>query len=165
MDLQDLQTDPRAAVPRCEDQGEFEAGNAAAKQNNERRKLRLEDFWCYLEGESAFIFIPTGKIWPGTSVDKCVPPVDIGAEKPVRASTWISTYRHVEQMTWAPGLPQFAFDLFLKLRFAHAIDPEEEEHVGSDPRARASPPVQSASPSPASSQSSFSGMPSMSMRW
>ncbi len=59
-----------------------------------------------------FIFTPTRDLWPVVSVDARVPPVntgeidDSGKPKMIKASQWIRQNRPVEQMTWAPGMPQ-----------------------------------------------------------
>ena len=62
-------------------------------------KLRLEDFYAYML-EHKYIFIPTGQIWPASSVNARLP--DVGK---IKASTWLDQNRAVEQMTWAPGEP------------------------------------------------------------
>jgi hypothetical protein len=80
---------------------------AAAKETEaaQLRALRVEDFWCYVEMPNSYIFIPTGKIWPAKSVDYRVPPVCNGKVS-TKASEWLAVHRPVEQMTWAPGLPE-----------------------------------------------------------
>lgn len=40
------------------------------------------------------------------SINSRIPPIDVGAKKPVKASEWLDQHRAVEQMTWAPGLPE-----------------------------------------------------------
>ena len=66
--------------------------------------VRLVDFYAYLPAHN-YIFVPTREPWPGSSVDMAVPPVDIGKEKPMRASAWLDINRAVVQMTWGPSEP------------------------------------------------------------
>ena len=75
-----------------------------ARQKKERetqRRLRLngaslDDFYCYLP-TNAFIYTPTGDMWPPTSISGRF---GKGAVKRLQVS------RAVEQATWAPGFPQ-----------------------------------------------------------
>ena len=66
--------------------------------------VRLVDFYAYLPAHN-YIFAPTREPWPGSSVDMAVPPVDIGKEKPMRASAWLDINRAAVQMTWVPSEP------------------------------------------------------------
>jgi hypothetical protein len=67
--------------------------------------VRMEDFYAYMPAHS-YLFVPTGEMWPATSVDARVPPVLVrGRAKPLPASRWLDSNRAVEQMTWAPGEP------------------------------------------------------------
>ena len=66
--------------------------------------ITIEDFYAYLP-QHCYLFVPTRELWPASSVDTMIPPVDVGEEKPVRASRWLDSNRAVVQMTWAPGLP------------------------------------------------------------
>lgn len=66
--------------------------------------VTADDFYAYMPMHS-YIFTPTRELWPASSVNSRVPPIDVGAAKPIKASTWLDEYRHVEQMTWAPGEP------------------------------------------------------------
>jgi hypothetical protein len=67
------------------------------------------------------IYKPTGEMWPSSSVNARVPPqfetdakgnpvLEEGKQKWIPASAWLQRHRAVEQMTWAPGLPQIILD-------------------------------------------------------
>jgi hypothetical protein len=53
----------------------------------------------------AYIFAPTGELWPAASVNARIPPITVG-DKPVTATAWLDHNKPVEQMTWAPSEPQ-----------------------------------------------------------
>jgi hypothetical protein len=70
-----------------------------------------------------YIFRPNGAFWPGKSVNNRLPPMRIMAKKRdpktgevteaedfVAASVWLDAHQPVEQITWAPGLPQLIRD-------------------------------------------------------
>ena len=61
--------------------------------------LHPEDFYAYML-EHKYIFLPTGQIWPASSVNARLPG---GGD--IKPSTWLDRNRAVEQMTWAPGEP------------------------------------------------------------
>jgi len=83
----------------------FEAiGETSEELKRSRGGCELEDFVAYMPAGS-FMFMPTRELWPASSVNARVPPVDVGADKPIPASRWLATRRAVEQMTWAPGKP------------------------------------------------------------
>ena len=76
--------------------------------------VTIDDLRAYMP-TAAFIFMPSGEMWPGKSVNARVPPVNVGTGadgKPIMlaASTWLARERPVEQMTWAPGEPQLIRD-------------------------------------------------------
>ncbi|MGH8228268.1 MAG: primase-helicase family protein [Steroidobacteraceae bacterium] len=66
--------------------------------------IALEDFYAYMPAHS-YIYTPTREPWPAPSVNARIPPIDIGAKKPISASEWLDRVRPVEQMTWCPGMP------------------------------------------------------------
>lgn len=73
------------------------------------KHTRLKEFRAYMPTHE-FVYVPTREMWPAVSVNDQVPPIEVGVgedEKPIliAASTWLAHYRHVEQMTWAPGEP------------------------------------------------------------
>jgi DNA polymerase III delta prime subunit len=79
--------------------------------------LALSDFVAFMTTHE-FIFKPTGDLWPASSVDARVPPIEVvdrdgnpvlgltGTPKLELASEWLSGHAPVEQMVWAPGEPQ-----------------------------------------------------------
>jgi hypothetical protein len=71
--------------------------------------VTLDDFFAYMI-EHKYIFAPTGDIWPGSSVNARIAPIQVGVDdkgEPVfiSASAWLDRTKPVEQMTWAPGEP------------------------------------------------------------
>lgn len=76
--------------------------------------VTLTDFHAYMPMHS-YIFIPTRALWPASSVNARIPPIKVGAGEDdwIKASTWIDQNRPVEQMTWAPGLPEIIEDRLL----------------------------------------------------
>lgn len=89
--------------------GAHEETASAAAAPDVTTAVTAEDFWAYMPMH-AYIFVPSCEVWPAASVNARVPPVDIGAEKPLKASVWLDSNRHVEQMTWAPGEPPIVAD-------------------------------------------------------
>src|SRR5687768_5459209 len=63
-----------------------------------------DDFQAYMPMH-AYIYTPTGELWPASSVNARLGLVDAGIGKPMPASTWLDQDKLVEQMTWAPGSP------------------------------------------------------------
>jgi len=78
-----------------------------------RMGAALDDFYAYMPTHN-YIFMPTREPWPARSVDARLRPVSLlGPDrKPtkVRPSAWLDRNRPVEQMTWAPGLPELITD-------------------------------------------------------
>jgi hypothetical protein len=74
------------------------------KLNGKRAKtagVSLNDFQAYMPMH-AYIFEPTGELWPASSVNSHFPQSK-GSRK---ASRWLDQNKPVEQMTWAPGEPK-----------------------------------------------------------
>jgi hypothetical protein len=71
--------------------------------------LRLDDFRAYMPMHS-YIFIPSRELWPASSVNSRLPPVEIPNAKPIPATAWLDEHHPVEQMTWAPGMPMLIRD-------------------------------------------------------
>ena len=99
-----VELDPAAA------RGPYKPANSAVQVDAVTGEVRLDDFVAYMPEKAKYVCLPTGDLWPGTSVDAAVPPVDEGGEKPTPASKWLSRNRRVEQMTWRPGEPQLIRD-------------------------------------------------------
>jgi hypothetical protein len=81
----------------------------AAAQAADQEAVQLEDFWAYMPAHR-YIFAPTREMWPAASVNARIPPVDIGGDDPVKASTWIDWNQPVEQVSWYPGQPMLIRD-------------------------------------------------------
>jgi hypothetical protein len=81
-----------------------EEAAAAANGKAQQKNLSLEDFFCYMAMSNSYIFTPTREIWPASSVNARIPPIQVGKEE-IRPSAWLAQNRPVEQITWAPGLP------------------------------------------------------------
>jgi hypothetical protein len=72
------------------------------------------DFQAFMPGH-AYIFVPTGELWAGSSVNSRIPPIEDGVDKEgkpkfLSASAWLDRNRPVEQMTWVPGQPKVIRD-------------------------------------------------------
>jgi hypothetical protein len=79
--------------------------------------VTLKDFYTFLPKGDRYIFIPTGDLWPGSSVDVRLPPVPLfevdgspilnkdNKQIVLAPSEWLAQNRRVDQMTWAPGEP------------------------------------------------------------
>ena len=77
-------------------------------------QIALWDFRAYLPHHN-YMYLPTRELWPAASVNACVPPVKIGTKTDgnpimIKASGFLDRNCHIEQMTWAPGLPMFIED-------------------------------------------------------
>ena len=74
----------------------------------------LNDFWAYMPQHN-YIFVPTGELWPGASVNSRILPISVGTNEkgePIKipASVWLDQRKPVEQMTWSPGEPTLIHD-------------------------------------------------------
>ncbi|WP_051697510.1 bifunctional DNA primase/polymerase [Erythrobacter litoralis] len=79
--------------------------------------VSLDSFRAFMPMHS-YIFAPTGEMWPATSVNSRIQPIPLanrngepildkdGKPRTQKANAWLDENRPVEQMTWAPGLPQ-----------------------------------------------------------
>ena len=79
--------------------------------------VSLDDFYAYMPMH-AYIFSPSGELWPASSVDLRFPLQPLvypdgsplrkqdGRRKTIKASRWLDRNKAVEQMTWAPGEPK-----------------------------------------------------------
>jgi hypothetical protein len=79
--------------------------------------VSLDDFVAYMPTH-AYIFVPTRDMWPAKSVNARIKPIPVldaadnpvldedGKPKKTPASTWLDRNKPVEQMTWAPGMPE-----------------------------------------------------------
>jgi hypothetical protein len=76
--------------------------------------VTIDDLFSYMPMHR-YIFAPTGDMWPASSVNARIGPIEVGTDekgnpKYKSASAWLDENRHVEQMTWAPGLPMLIRD-------------------------------------------------------
>src|SRR5262249_13804447 len=65
-----------------------------------------------------FIYMPTRGHWSKEMVDPILPPVPLNYKRngkwvTVKPSVWLKRFRRVEQVTWAPGLPEILEDQFI----------------------------------------------------
>jgi hypothetical protein len=100
--------------------GQRRTGNGGTQAVGTEGVSRL-DFHAYMV-EHAYIYAPTGDLWPAVSVNARVPPIafvdkdgnpvldEDGNQKKMAASTWLDRNRPVEQMTWIPGEPMLVRD-------------------------------------------------------
>jgi phage/plasmid primase-like uncharacterized protein len=87
----------------------------------EQEGVNLTDFNALMTAH-AYIFTPTGDLWPTESVNSRLPPLALvdqhgnpvvdedGKRKTIKASAWLDQNRPVEQMTWCPGHPKLIHD-------------------------------------------------------
>ena len=76
--------------------------------------VERSDFQAFMPGH-AYIFVPSGELWPASSVNSRIPTIADGVDKDgkpkfLSASALLDRNRPVEQMTWAPGLPKVIRD-------------------------------------------------------
>jgi uncharacterized protein DUF5906 len=88
------------------------AGTPGASDGNETLPstgVSLEDFFAYMPQHS-YVYIPTRTLWPAASVNSRIRPIPVGPDEEIAASTWLDQNRPIEQMSWAPGLPEVVED-------------------------------------------------------
>ena len=104
---------PRERQPLAFEQIPIEAYGDEPRVNGhahaDERPVTAADFWAYMPAH-AYIYVPTRELWPAASINSRIPPIDVGAEKPIKPSNWLDQNRAVEQMTWAPGMPMVIKD-------------------------------------------------------
>jgi hypothetical protein len=76
--------------------------------------VSLEDFYGYMPQHN-YMYAPSRELWPASSVNALIKPIQVGIDENgepvfISASRWIDQNRHIEQMTWAPGLPMIIED-------------------------------------------------------
>jgi hypothetical protein len=87
---------------------------------SDRDSVSLEDFIAYMPSHS-YVYVPSREMWPAISVNAQIPPVPLldahgnpmcedGKPILMKANAWLDQNQHVEQMTWAPGLPMLIRD-------------------------------------------------------
>ena len=102
--------------------GERELRRIYRKARGRNPGVRLEHFVAYMQSKG-YIYLPAGDFWPAERVNSRLPPVPqidsqgqpvinekTGQQETISPSKWLSRHAPVEQITWAPGLPQFILD-------------------------------------------------------
>jgi integrase len=51
----------------------------------------------------AYLHVPTGELWPASSVNAKPPPMKVGGDRYIKASAWLDEHRAVMQIVWTPG--------------------------------------------------------------
>lgn len=86
-----------------------------------RSGVSLNDFRAYMPSHQ-YIFMPSGELWPSSSVNSRLPAMPLldedgarvidekGKAKSITAAIWLDQNRPVEQLTWAPGEGQVVED-------------------------------------------------------
>jgi hypothetical protein len=86
--------------------------------------VSLADFHAFMPMHN-YIFTPTRALWPAGSVNSRIPPIPLtdpdgkpvldkdGKPVTLTAAQWLDRFQPVEQMTWAPGLPEIIEDRLL----------------------------------------------------
>jgi hypothetical protein len=83
--------------------------------------ISLNDFRAYMPMHN-YIYVPTRALWPAASVNSRLPAIKLtnakgeptldgnGKQVTLSPAGWLDKHRPVEQMTWAPGLPEVIED-------------------------------------------------------
>ncbi len=83
--------------------------------------VSIGNFYALMTSHT-YIWVPTREMWPAASVNARIRPIPLlnadgspkldDKQKPVTmaATAWLDRHRPVEQMTWAPGLPELIED-------------------------------------------------------
>jgi hypothetical protein len=85
-------------------------GEDAGARDHGPTGVSIDDFLAYMPQRSSYFFTPSRELWPGTSVDARLPPIDGPNGKPIKPSAWLAAHAAVEQTTWAPGEPMLIKD-------------------------------------------------------
>src|SRR6516165_2103001 len=80
--------------------------------------IGLDDFYAVPESHQ-FIYMPTRAHWPKESVDSILPTIQMpykrnGKFVKLKSSVWLKQFRRVEQITWAPELPEIIADKLVR---------------------------------------------------
>jgi hypothetical protein len=63
------------------------------------------DFYSHLPSHK-YLHVPTGELWPASSVNAKLPPMKVGGDRYIKASAWLDEHRAVMQIVWMPGEQQ-----------------------------------------------------------
>lgn len=92
-------------------------GSLAVMAPEDAKGVSVDDFHAHMPTHQ-YIFMPTREPWPASSVNSRIKPIPLlgkdgkpeldkdGEEIWMPASAWLDGNKPVEQMTWAPGLPE-----------------------------------------------------------
>lgn len=95
---------------------------SAQRKFVEEHPITLDDFVSVM-ATGDYLFTPTRELWPGKSVNACIPPIPrkkkdgslVLAKKSKQpildpATRWLDQHQRVEQISWAPGMPEIIRD-------------------------------------------------------
>lgn len=98
-----------------------EPGAKFSASRSSAEAVTLDDFYAHMPTHR-YLYRPARDVWPGSSVNARIGPVSLVDKegRPVfskhreqvtqPASAWLDANRAVEQMTWAPGMPEVIVD-------------------------------------------------------
>jgi hypothetical protein len=102
--------------------GERELRRIYHKARRRNPGVRLQHFVAYMPTKG-YVYLPAGDFWPAERVNARLPPLPqidsegqpvlnekTGEQETIQPSAWLARHAPVEQITWAPGLPQFILD-------------------------------------------------------
>ncbi|MGY4597724.1 hypothetical protein ACVWXL_005470 [Bradyrhizobium sp. GM22.5] len=114
--------DARAAGPHVNEDGTAKTDEEATQTESPPEGVALQDFVAVMSN-GRYLFCPTREMWPGKSVDACVPPVPLTdsngvpllnpiTKKPIAipATKWLDQHQRVEQISWVPGKDEIVKD-------------------------------------------------------
>ena len=84
---------------------ELEIGDVAPAAAADLTPKALTDFYHYAP-DNRCLYLPTGDLWAGASVDQAIATWPEESGKAVKPSRWLGRYRAIDQLTWHPGQPQ-----------------------------------------------------------
>lgn len=74
---------------------------STASAQSSSQVVSTDDFYAYMPMHQ-YIFVPTRELWPASSVNARIPPIQNG-NRTIQSSSWLDQNHPVDQMTWAPG--------------------------------------------------------------
>jgi hypothetical protein len=95
---------------------ESAAQSELIQKTDDSQEISLDDFYAFMEMHN-YVYISSRAFWPASSVDSRLPPQPLlnrdgepivdkhGNPKLINASRWLDQNRHIEQITWWPGMP------------------------------------------------------------
>jgi hypothetical protein len=101
-----MKHDPKNARERADAAWSKESPPEDAPTRRKKQPVSYDQFYSYRLKGGACIFVPTGELWPASSVDAHLPWREGPKGKKIRPSAWLAKHQFVLQMTWTPGEPQ-----------------------------------------------------------